>query len=764
MSTDAHKMSPSVFQALIEHSTEAIVLMRLDGTIVYSNTVPMRVLGYSLEELIGSNGFDRVHPDDLERVQAILATIVDKPGASVTFDYRALHKHGYYKWLEGTATNLLSEPNIQAIVGSYHDITERKQKEEQLRTSEERYRSLVEQASEGIFLADTQGRYLEVNSCGCKLFGYTRAELLTMTVYDLVAPEDHYAVQPALNDVRKHAGRALWRMIRKDGTPRMMEISTILLSTGEIQAIVRDMTEQLLAEEERKALLAREQAALAIAQDAQQHLQDLFMQAPACICVLSGPEHQLELINDHFRRLYGNREFFLGKPARENWPDLEGQGFFELLDRVYSTGEPFIGNEVPAMIDRTDTGILDLGYFNMIYQPARNTEGKVRGILVHAVEVTDQVRARQNIQKSEARLRRLIDANIVGVIFCDMEGHVTEANDVFLQMLGYTQDDVETGKVNWVEITPPDYREVDEKALQELMTRGMMATPFEKAYRRKDGSLVPVLVTAAALDAVHPQECVAFILDITPQKELEQRKDDFISMASHELKTPVTSIKGFTQVLIRRFEKRDDPETLRFLRIMDGQLKKLTKLVSDLLDMSRIQTGKLTMDEEYFDLDELVREMVEQMQATTKTHQIELTGTSGVQIKGDRDRISQVLSNLLANAIKYSPEADRVNVSLHCKKQKLNDACESQVIVKIQDFGIGIDTAYYNQIFNQFYQINDFDGKNYSGLGIGLYLSQQIVELHRGKIWVDSVKGKGSTFSFILPAAVDPSESSQLKS
>lgn len=236
---------------------------------------------------------------------------------------------------------------------------------------------------------------------------------------------------------------------------------------------------------------------------------------------------------------------------------------------------------------------------------------------------------------------------------------------------------------------------------------------------------------------------ITIFSDITESFEVQQRKDEFISMASHELKTPVTSLKGFTQVLQRRLLKQGDEQGLHYLNRMDAQLNRLTRLVGDLLDVSKMQAGKLTLDIESFELDALVQETVENVQATTSTHEIIVVGGTGECILGDRDRLGQVFINLLTNAVKYSPRADKVTVHLSRK--------EHQAIVNVQDFGIGIDASHHQKIFERFYQVTDPEERTYPGLDMGLYISSDIVERHHGRMWVESRKGKGSTFSVALP-------------
>jgi signal transduction histidine kinase len=246
------------------------------------------------------------------------------------------------------------------------------------------------------------------------------------------------------------------------------------------------------------------------------------------------------------------------------------------------------------------------------------------------------------------------------------------------------------------------------------------------------GFMAIIAVTTLILAAMMAERCA-----------LEQRKDEFISMASHELRTPLTCLHGYTQLLHRQLAGSDHPRALHSLAMMETQTRRLSRLIADLLDLSKIQAGKLTFTEETVDMDILVREVAEQLQQTSTQHQITIEGNTSGTIVGDRERLGQVLNNLLTNAIKYSPEADRVLIRLTSTAEYLT--------VSVQDFGIGIPTIEQEKIFERFYRVADRHRQTTAGLGIGLSIAHQIIEHYEGKLWVESVEGQGSTFSFSLP-------------
>lgn len=239
------------------------------------------------------------------------------------------------------------------------------------------------------------------------------------------------------------------------------------------------------------------------------------------------------------------------------------------------------------------------------------------------------------------------------------------------------------------------------------------------------------------------QYAVNVFHDVTEEKKLEQDRDVFFAMTSHELKTPVTTLKILTQFLKQKFTTSGEGESLTYLNKMDKQVTRLTELINDLLDVTKIHAGKLEIHEKIFNLNELVRECVDDLQSVTTSHTFTLKEGIEQAVLGDRDRIGQVITNLLTNAIKYSPKKTEILI--------LTQEKDGKAIVSVQDRGIGIAKKYQQSIFKQFFRLHKNSDTTYPGLGMGLFISYQIIQRHGGKIWVESEKGKGSTFYFSLP-------------
>ncbi|MEO6905225.1 MAG: PAS domain-containing sensor histidine kinase [Ginsengibacter sp.] len=228
--------------------------------------------------------------------------------------------------------------------------------------------------------------------------------------------------------------------------------------------------------------------------------------------------------------------------------------------------------------------------------------------------------------------------------------------------------------------------------------------------------------------------------DIEDQKKDMERKDEFISMASHELKTPVTTLKAYTEILVMEAESNPNKVELSMLRKMDKQISKLTSLIGDLLDVSKSNSGQLNFDIERIDFNHLVKEVVNVLQLTIKTHTIELKLSETQMVEGDKNRLGQVITNLVSNAVKYSSHANKVMIT--------SESITGQIKLCVQDFGIGIPVSQQPKLFSRFFRVSK---NTYPGLGLGLYICNEIIKRHLGKMDFKSEEGKGSTFCFYLP-------------
>jgi PAS domain S-box-containing protein len=383
-------------------------------------------------------------------------------------------------------------------------------------------------------------------------------------------------------------------------------------------------------------------------------------------------------------------------------------------------------------------------WFLVRAMPVRDEAGQTIKWFGTSTDIEDQKRTEEALRRSQERVNALMTSNIIGITVADGE-QIVDANDAFLRMTGYTYEDLYEGRINWMQMTSPEYLARTLQANQEL-TAQSMAPSYEKEYVCKDGSRLPVLVGLVALPH-HPHQSIAFVLDNSARKELEQRKDAFISMASHELRNPLCSVKMQTQLLRKRLEKHFQHEAATALSKVEGPIKQLERLIGELLDVSRIQAGRLEYQQERVDLDALLQEITETLPQIYPSHRILVDGAVHTSLMGDRDRLGQVFTNLLCNAIKYSPGAETVEMDLSTSPET--------VTIRVRDHGLGIPREQRDKIFERFYRVADPKQKAIPGLGMGLYIVAEIVKHHGGSITVDSEVGKGSTFTVTLPKRRD---------
>jgi len=353
----------------------------------------------------------------------------------------------------------------------------------------------------------------------------------------------------------------------------------------------------------------------------------------------------------------------------------------------------------------------------------------------------ENARLYKESKKSEEIFRRLVESNMMGLSIINFEGRVLAANDVVLNMLGYTKEEViNNNKFNWRNIYPEEYRLKAENTLRELQKSGMVS-PQEREFFHKSGRRVPVLVGTVLLNEDN-QSVLAFTVDITAQKELDQQKDEFISIASHELKTPLTSQKVYLELLEKSLSKGKIDKSKMLLPKISEQTERLIKLVNDLLDVSRITAGKMVIERQPIDLQRFVIGVVDNIKLVEKDYDIVVEGRVDKDVMIDENRIEQVITNLLANAIKYSPIKKRIIVNI--------SEASGYAKVSVQDFGIGINEENQQKLFSRFVRVGGVE-KTFPGFGLGLYISSEIVRRHGGEMQVKSKLGKGSTFSFTVP-------------
>lgn len=407
-------------------------------------------------------------------------------------------------------------------------------------------------------------------------------------------------------------------------------------------------------------------------------------------------------------------------------------------------------------------------YYEYILTALRNFDQSIEGVIIVSRDITEHKRAEKLLRESEARFRRLFESNLIGVAFWNVDGFVIDANDAFLQLAGYTRDELATlGRINWQELTPLEYQHLDDRALLEVQTTGVSKI-YEKEFIHRNGKRVPIVLGIALLNDSQDNG-VAFVLDITDRKLAQKEcdrlldcertarqqaeiantiKDEFLAVLSHELRTPLNSVLGWSKML--RTRKFDEHTTNRALETIERNAKLQTQLIEDLLDVSRILQGKLNLNICPVSLVMVVEAALETVRLAAEANSIQLKtifDPSLGQVMGDPNRLQQVLWNLLSNAVKFTPPGGRVEIRLM--------EVGNQIQIQVSDTGKGINPDFLPYVFDYFRQADGTTTRTFGGLGLGLAIVRKVVEMHGGKVQAESLgEGLGATFSVELPLLV----------
>ena len=386
-------------------------------------------------------------------------------------------------------------------------------------------------------------------------------------------------------------------------------------------------------------------------------------------------------------------------------------------------------------------------------------------------ESAERQRAEEVSRERQARIERLVESNIIGIRFANLDGRITEANDAFLKIVGYTREDLARGGVNHKAITPAEYQDADERARVELTTRGSY-TPYEKEYLRKDGTRVPVLVGGTLFDDSHgaPTQSVVFVLDLTERRRAEaerqarrsaeladQAKSQFLAAMSHELRTPLNGILGYAQLL--GMDSELTQRQRRGINTIRESGDHLLSLINDILDLSRIEAGRIELCPTAVDLVAFFRSVADFMRVKADQKDLILAFDAAQDLPAmvmvDERRLRQVLLNLLGNAVKFT---DSGTVSLSVRSEPSNEG-SNLLRIEVCDTGIGINADDLPSIFEPFEQVGEIKRRE-AGTGLGLTITRALINAMRGEIAVTSEPGRGTRFSIrLLVESTDSSAS-----
>lgn len=721
--------------ALVDNTADAIGITTMSAQVTYLNKAGYKLLGISNYGDAFRPASDYFMPSDYENkseetTKAILNT-GKWQGERVYRNFKTGEAIPVYLSAFRVDDPQTGKPIAMASVA--RDM----RPEKEARHEQDKLLLLIENSSDCIMLADTDNHITYLNAAGRAMLGFGKNENIYYKDTEFIMPGDWNRVGNKLNKTVEKKGRWSGELnYRHFKTAECIPTYTTTISisdpiTGQPlgrAAVIRDMRKEIAAQ---KALT-----------ESERFLQNITSAAPISLWVSDNA---------------GNLTY-----ANQTWTDWTGTSKEDILGTGWlndlveedrqMVSEKFLSDMNARRYYEVNFRILnkdgDVRWCIATGSPQYDADGNFAGYIGACTDITEKTLVEHQLKLKNDELNDQIKQFefVTGFMPVQLwtstiDGQLDYVNQRTIDYFGVSNKEIMGA--GWILHVHPDDREGCINSWAHSLRTGD-AYQFEFRLRNKNGEYRWHL--SRALPFYNDGKIVKWFgtnTDIDEQKQLQRQKDDFLGIASHELKTPVTSIKAYAQVLGAMLSKEGENKKAGMVERMDAQINRLTNLIVDLLDVTKLNSGKLQFNTAWFDFNQAIAETVTDLQHTTQKHTLITEFEETGRIFSDKDRICQVVINLITNAIKYSPHADKIII----QTKKHND----EVSVCVRDFGIGIPADKAEKVFEQFYRVSGNKQLTFPGLGLGLYISSEIIKREGGKIWVNSVEGKGSDFCFSLP-------------
>lgn len=698
------------YRKLAEAAPAMIWVAGIDKQFEYLNSCWFRFTGRLQNEELGFGWTNGIHPDDLNRCLSIYNSSFDSR-KEFKMEFRLKHNDDTYRWLVTHGVPKYGNSGkFEGYIGSCMDV------EELLET---------ERVRKEFIKAELLEREQALN----EELAATNEELAAINEEQAATNEEFLAINDELQTSREN----------------------LAALNNELEERIRMRTADLIESEHR--------------------ISSMVASAPFPIGVYEGKEMRIVLANQSIMDVWGKGNNVIGKTYSELLPELINTGIYQQLDTVFTTGIPF--HATHQRVDIEINGKLLPFYFNYSFTPLHDSSGQIYGVMNTAAEVTDLVTAMQQVEANEENLHNMIlQAPVAICILLGPDHIITLANQLMVDLWGKPVQEVMDRPV--FEALPDARGQGLEQLMKDvyagksfkasempvtLLRNGKEEVVYQnfvyEPYKDSNGNILGIIaitidVTEQVLARKKIEHSEAELLLIKAKLEdeleagrrLQRQKDDFIGIASHELKTPLTSITAIVQLLNRKLKDHEDPFIAGAMGKANVQVQKMIGLINGFLNVSRLESGKLLIEKQLFDIKDLIIENIDDIKVTT-AQLIRMKTFNSIEVFADREKIGIVISNFLSNAVKYAPMGKHIDVN--CSK------IGNFVQVSVKDEGMGVKQEDLEKLFDRYYRVENSKTKDISGFGIGLYLSSEIINHHGGKIWAESKLDQGSTFYFTLP-------------
>lgn len=733
---DENRLIHSIFEQVLI----GIAIVDAEGMCLRVNPWLCKILDYPESELLGP-GFKRVINTTGPELKAGVFNEISGESPRIHYEEKlCLRKDEREIWI-GISISLASacENSSPHSIFQIEDLTRRKENELALENSEQKFEVIFENANDGISINEPGGRFLEVNHITCEKLGYNQEELLQKKAIDLVSSEALKLFIEHMRELYRYGHAVAGSEVAcKDGTYLPVELSMSFIEYGgkpAILSIIRDITERKKAEQMLKYERDRAQNYLDIA---------------GTIIIAIDAEQKVALINKKGSELLGSPKIdILGKNwfdafIPEKYRQVTKESYVQLMSRNIEPVEHF---ENPVLTRGGKERII--GWHNSIL---KDEEGRITGTLSSGEDITERKKVEEEMKVRSAAMA----SSLTAIVIANPEGYITYVNSAFMKLWGYSSEEVLGSPARYLGASGRKAPDV----VNSLFSRGSWAG--ELVCRRKDRTEFHAhLSSSLVMDEAGKTICImCSFLDISGHKEanrmmIEARmraedanraKSSFLASMSHELRTPLNSIIGFADVLREKTFGPLNDRQAKYLSNISISGKHLLKLIDDILDLSKVETGKMEFNPEEFSVPDTFEEIKVTLAPLALKRNIKMVWETEGELKSmtaDRTKFKQILYNLIDNAIKFTPENGLIKI--------VTWVSEENISISVTDSGPGISIDDQKKLFEPFTQLGRFESREQPGTGLGLVIVKKYVEMHGGTVRVESKTGTGSRFSFMIP-------------
>ncbi len=732
--------SEEKYRLLSENAQDLITVIDNHFKIDYINEkAHKKIMGYTSEDLLGKKALDLIHPDDVE------LTIKALKDRAKSIEVRIKNKKGIYVWTETTAEYYKNPDGKNYVLTIARDISERKEAAQNLIESEKKYKQLANSLPEVIFDIDTNFKLVYTNSIASKIFGYSHEDFKKgLNANDFIREEDRDDVIRNLNLIfrGKTVDPGIMQFRKKNGTFFYGTIkATPIYKNSKIvgmRSIIHDVTEMVEAEQRIK--------------ESEEQFRTITEQSLMGISIIQ--DEKIKYVNETLGTI-------LGYSSQEllRWPPGE---FFKT---IYPEDKKKIIEFATQMEQQAKS------YFQFYEARGIHKNGNVIWLEIYNkiimfqdkpafftsyIDITERKKAKEELKESEEKYRFLFEKSPVSILLIDTMGKIEDFNSSLEKLINFDRNEIIGKNYDEINVVLPEFLEILLKRLK-IIASGGFVDPIDIQIRKKDGSLIWVTIDSSLVKLAKKPLLLVMVHDISATKELEiklkelnEMRKEFIDRASHELKTPITTVYGAYQLLDLLHKDNFNPEQLELLEMASIGTKRIKKLVDDLLDVSLMESKKFTINKSKTNLSDIIINCIKEMKyfSNKRNHKIEIDILPELSINMDESRIELVLTNIISNAIKYTPSDGNIKIKMNSDGQF--------AFIEVKDSGVGLTQEEIDDLFKKFSRIEsplkkDLD-MDLGSTGLGLFLSKEIIKLHQGEIWAESEgKGKGSTFIVKIP-------------